>query len=104
MVVLTLGCGLLVERAAFVRLPGTLLPHLAKGYPMGAVIPIGVGRQIVGGDVLWLYHPCVAWVAAMLALALYELAARVVSSRWLRGLAAFIGAQSALMYGYALWG
>jgi hypothetical protein len=82
----------------------TLLPHLAKGYPLGAFMPIGVGREIVRGDSLWLYHPCVAVFAAFLALSLYELTARLIGSRWLRGLAAFVGAQSALLYGYALWG
>jgi hypothetical protein len=82
----------------------TLQPHLAKGYPLGAVMPVGVGREIVRGDSLWLYHPCVAFTAAMLALALYGLLGSLVSRPWLRGLAAFVGAQSALLYGYALWG
>jgi hypothetical protein len=82
----------------------TLLPHLAKGYPLGAFMPIGVGREIVGGDTMWLYQPCVAVFAALLALCLYELTARLSAPRWLRALAAFVGAQSALLYGYALWG
>ena len=82
----------------------TLQPHLAKGYPLGSVIPIGVGRNIVGGDTLWLYQPCTAFMAVVLALALYQLCARVIAQRWLRALAAFIGAQSALIYGYSLWG
>jgi hypothetical protein len=82
----------------------TLEPHLAKGYPLGAVMPVGVGREMVGGDTLWLYHPCVAFTAAMLTLALYQLASSVITQPWLRALAAFVGAQSALLYGYALWG
>jgi hypothetical protein len=82
----------------------TLQPHLAKGYPLGAVMPVGVGRDLVGGESLWLYHPCVALTAAMLALALYELTRSIVPQPWLRALAAFVGAQSALLYGYALWG
>ena len=82
----------------------TLQPHLAKGYPLGAVMPVGVGREVVGGEALWLYHPCVALTAAMLALALYGLLGGLVARPWLRGLAAFVGAQSALLYGYALWG
>ena len=82
----------------------TLQPHLAKGYPLGAVMPVGVGREIVGGDSLWLYHSCVALTAAMLALTLYGLLGGLVARPWLRGLAAFVGAQSALLYGYALWG
>jgi hypothetical protein len=40
----------------------------------------------------------------MLALTLYALAAGVIERRPLRALAAFIAAQSALLYGYAMWG
>lgn len=82
----------------------TLEPHLAKGYPLGAVMPVGVVRELVGGDTLWLYHPAVAFTAAMLALALYSLVSNAVPQRWLAALAAFVGAQSALLYGYAMWG
>jgi hypothetical protein len=82
----------------------TLQPHLAKGYPLGAVMPVGVGREVVRGDSLWLYHPCVALTAVMLALALSGLLGSLVTRPWLRALAAFVGAQSALLYGYALWG
>jgi hypothetical protein len=82
----------------------TLQPHLAKGYPLGAVMPVGVGRDVVGGDSLWLYHPCVAFTAAMLALTLYGLLGNLVTRPWLRALAALVGAQSALLYGYAMWG
>lgn len=82
----------------------TLQPHLAKGYPLGAVLPIGVGREVVGGDTLWLYHPGVAFTAAMLGLVLYRLAATIAGRRWIAALAGFVGAQSALLYGYAMWG
>ncbi len=82
----------------------TLQPHLAKGYPMGAVMPIGVGRELVGGDTLWLYHPAVSMTAAMLALTLYALVSGLVAVPWIRALAAFVAAQSALLFGYALWG
>ena len=34
--------------------------------------PIGVGREIVRGDSLWLYQPAMAVMAAMLALGLYR--------------------------------
>jgi hypothetical protein len=77
---------------------------LAHGYPLATFMPLGVGRALVGDDALWLYQPCMAFMAAMLALSLYELGARVIGPRWLRALAAFIAAQSALLYGYALWG
>ena len=41
--------------------------------------------RVVGGDSLWLYHPCVAFTAAMLALALYGLLGSLVGRPWLRG-------------------
>jgi hypothetical protein len=82
----------------------TLQPHLAKGYPLGAVLPIGVGRDVVGGESLWLYHPAVAVTAAMLALTLYGITSKAIGRRSLRSLAAFVAAQSALLYGYAMWG
>jgi hypothetical protein len=77
---------------------------LDEGYPLGSLLPIGVGRDIVGGDSMWLYQPAMAFMAAMLALGLYELAGKIVSTRWLRAVIAIVAAQSALLYGYALWG
>src|SRR5439155_6122895 len=67
-------------------------------------MPLGVGRALIGGDALWLYQPCLAFLAAMLALSLFELSRRLIDQGWLRALTAFIAAQSALLYGYALWG
>ena len=77
---------------------------LDEGYPLGSLVPIGVGREIVRGDAMWLYQPAMAFMAAMLALGLYELAGRVIATRWLRAVIAIVAAQSALLYGYALWG
>jgi hypothetical protein len=77
---------------------------LAHGYPLATFMPLGVGHALVRDDALWLYQPCMAFMAAMLALSLYELGGRLIDRRWLRALAAFVAAQSALLYGYALWG
>ena len=77
---------------------------LDEGYPLASLLPIGVGREIVRGDSLWLYQPAMAVMAAMLALGLYQLAGSVVQVRWQRAVAAVVGAQSALLFGYALWG
>ena len=77
---------------------------LTQGYPLATFMPLGVGRAIVRGDAMWLYQPCMAFMAAMLSLSLYELASTLVPSRWMRAFIAFIAAQSALLYGYALWG
>jgi hypothetical protein len=82
----------------------TLSVNLAHGYPVGALLPFGVGRALVGVDGAWVYQPYLAFLAVMLALVLYEIAGRVLRSESLRAFAAIIAAQPALLYGFALWG
>lgn len=78
--------------------------NLANGYPVGALLPLGVGQALVGVDAAWLYQPYLAFAATLLALVLYVLAGSVVRSRGLRAVASVVAAQPALLYGYALWG
>jgi hypothetical protein len=73
-------------------------------YPLGAFLPLGTGSHLVGVDPAWLYQPCIAFYAAMLALSLGALLAPLVRSSRLRAFAAFVAAQAALLYGYGLWG
>jgi hypothetical protein len=82
----------------------TLSTSLAYGYPVGSLVPIGVGRTLVGRDAAWLWQPYLAFLGALLALALYVLATRLVRWRSARALVAIVAAQPALLYGYALWG
>jgi hypothetical protein len=82
----------------------TLDLNLAEGYPVGAFMPLGIASALVGEDVAWTIQPYMAFLAALLALALYELAGSLVRSQPLRAIAAAIGAQAALLYGYYLWG
>jgi hypothetical protein len=82
----------------------TLATTLAIGYPTGSLMPLGIGHQLLAYDSAWLYQPYLAFLAAMLALALYAVLGRVVASAPLRALGAFLAAQPALLYGYALWG
>ncbi len=74
------------------------------GYPVGAFLPWGVARPLVGQDLAWLLQPYMAFLAGVLALALYALAAPLVESRPLRALVAFISSQPALLFGFVLWG
>ena len=90
-----------LEPSTYLRVVDLLLD---EGYPLASLLPMGVGGEILREDILWLYQPTMAFMAAMLALGLYELAGKVVEAPWLRALAAWVGAQSALLYGYALWG
>jgi hypothetical protein len=82
----------------------TLDVNLPAGYPVGAFLPLGAGSRLTGTDVLWLVQPYMATMAGLLAACLYWLARPLVESRPLRALAAFGAAQSALLFGYALWG
>ena len=74
-----------------------------NGYPMGALTGLGVGHVLVRTDTAWLVQPYVCFLAALLALGVYQLLERVVDPRWLRCFAAFVAAQPALLYGYSLW-
>lgn len=76
---------------------------LGGGYPVGSLLPLGLTR-LVGVDPAWSWQPYLSFLAAILALGLYELAGEVVRSAALRALLAVAAASSALLYGYALWG
>jgi hypothetical protein len=82
----------------------TLAVNLAHGYPLGAMLPLGLGHELVRADVAWLYQPWISWNAAMLALCLYRLATPLMPRRSSRAIVAFVAAQPALLYGFALWG
>lgn len=81
----------------------TLEYNLAGGYPIGAFIPFGTAQKLVGGDLAWVFQPYLSFLAAMLSLGLWEVL-RIVRRARLRAIAAFIAAQPALLYGYAMWG
>jgi hypothetical protein len=80
-----------------------LTDYLGGGYPLGAFVVLGIGGKLTGQDVAWLFQPTIAIFGAMLACAIYCMCARLVSSRSLRGLVAFVGAQPALLFAYAFW-
>ena len=82
----------------------TLETSLTTGYPMGSVMPVGIGHKLLGTDTAWLWQPYLCFLAAMVALGLYVLVEPVVRSRPLRAFAATVAASAALLYGYALWG
>ena len=82
----------------------TLAFNLGAGYPIGVFLPLGTARALVGQDVAWVIQPYLAFCAALLGLALWELASRLERSAALAALAAFVAAQSALLFGYYLWG
>jgi hypothetical protein len=82
----------------------TLHFYLTGGEPVGAMLPWGIGHQLVGQDLAWVFQPYLAFLGAMLALSAWSIVGPLVRSRWLRALVVFIAAQAALIYGYSLWG
>jgi hypothetical protein len=77
---------------------------VGERYPLGAFMLLGVGRELSGIDPAWIIQPYFACCAASLALGIFALARPLVASPRLRALIAFVAAQSALLYGYSLWG
>jgi hypothetical protein len=82
----------------------TLRLNLDSGYPIGAFTPLSISSSILGRDPAWIFQPYLAFLAAQLALCLYQLGSNLVDDRRLRAAAAFLAAQPALLFGYYLWG
>src|SRR5436190_2683675 len=78
--------------------------YLGSDYPVGAFLPLGIGHVLTGQDSLWLYQPYLAVLASLLACALYELSRPLFGSGARRAAAVFIASQSALLFGYTMWG
>ena len=82
----------------------TLEVNLPGGYPIGVFLPFGTAQKLVGGDLAWVFQPYLSFLAAMLSLCLWQIAGGVLNRPGLRALVAFVAAQPALLFGYALWG
>ena len=70
----------------------------------GSFMLPGVARALTGIDIAWVFQPYLACCAAAVALCLYALMRPLIASARMRALLAFLAAQSALLYGYSLWG
>jgi hypothetical protein len=82
----------------------TLEANLPSGYPVGVFLPFGTAQELVGGDLAWVFQPYLSFLAAMLSLCLWQIAGGVLRRPGARALVAFIAAQPALLFGYAMWG
>jgi hypothetical protein len=84
-----------------------LSSYLTVGYPLGSFLPLGIGHTLLGQDIAWLVNPWMAFLAAVLALALHHIANLALGARprsWAPVAIAALAAQPALLYGYYLWG
>jgi hypothetical protein len=73
-------------------------------YPVGSLLPFAIGGRLLGQEIAWLFQPYLALSAAMLTLVLQALCAPLIGSPWRRAAVGFVAAQSALLFGFAMWG
>ena len=99
-----LDAGHTVNGLAPLSYQAALDAYFAAGYPFGAQVAVGARAPLVGEDVAWLYQPGLAFIAACLGLSLYPLARSLLPSRRLSAAVAFVAAQPALVYAFALQG
>lgn len=85
-------------------LHAALASYMGTAYPTGAHTALGAVRPLVGQDVAWVYQPYLALIGAFTALSIYGVLERAIAARWLCALGAFLAAQPALVYAYALEG
>ena len=82
----------------------TLEANLPGGYPVGVFLPFGAAAKLLGAELAWVFQPYLSFLAAMLALCLWRILGEAIAERRLRASAAFVAAQPALLFGYAMWG
>ena len=82
----------------------TLESYLDSGYPLGTHAALAAVRPLAFVDVAWAFQPFLSFIAASLALTLYGMASAVVRPGWRPGVLAFVAAQPALVYAFAMQG
>jgi hypothetical protein len=73
-------------------------------YPLGSFMLSAIGHLLTGIEAAWIVQPYMALCGAAVGLGVYALLEPIVDSQPLRALVAFVSAQPALLYGYAMWG
>ena len=81
-----------------------LSQYLTNSYPLGGFMLLGIGHALTGIDSAWIYQPYLSCCGAAVGLCVYALVEPIVDSPRLRTIIAFLAAQPALLYGYAMWG
>jgi hypothetical protein len=80
-----------------------LRDNLPGGYPIASMVPLGIGNELTGQDAAWLFQPYIAFLGSLLALSAFGVVEPLVDRGSLRAFVVFVGAQPALLYGYAFW-
>src|SRR4051812_46538009 len=79
-----------------------VVAKLAANYPSGTQSVVATLGDLTGVDVAWMYQPVLAFVAAMLGLALFVILRRAIPPPGWRALAAAVAAQPTILVAYAL--
>jgi len=83
----------------------TLAFNLHGWYPVGAFVPFGVGAKLTGQELAWVFQPYLSLLASFVALALWQLTARVRAvGGWVRAAATIVATGAAMLFAYAMWG
>ena len=82
----------------------SLTKYLSSQYPVGAQASLGVLAPLGFSQIAWLYQPFLALMMAMAALSLYSLLRAWSQRPALSAAGAFLAAQPAVTYSYALQG
>lgn len=79
-----------------------VIAKLIGSYPGGTQSVVATMADLAHINVAWAYQPVLAYVAAMLGLALYAVLGRAIASAPLRAIAAGVAAQPTILYAYTL--
>src|SRR4051794_32424330 len=79
-----------------------VVAKLAANYPSGTQSVVATLGDLTRVDVAWMYQPVLAFVAAMLGLALFVILRRAIPPPGWRALAAAVAAQPTILVAYAL--
>jgi hypothetical protein len=82
----------------------SLAKYLSSQYPVAGQASVGVLRPLGASEIAWLYQPFLAVLMAVAALALYQLLFAWSRRPALSAAGAFLSAQPALTYAYAMDG
>jgi hypothetical protein len=79
-----------------------VVAKLVGNYPGGTQSIVATLGDLTRVNIVWLYQPVLAFVAAMLGIALFVVLKRAIPSPKWRALAAGVAAQPTILYAYAL--
>lgn len=81
-----------------------LIDYLGGTYPIGGFVPAALMAKVSGQDIAFTMQPSMAFAAAVLALALFELARGLLRGERSAAAVAILASLSSILVGYYFWG